>query len=257
MQPKAIFFDIDGTLLGSDRKIPDSALSALQEARNRGVLLFVATGRIPAMLPIVRDQFAFDGYLTMNGQYCFDRAGRVLHRMAHDRDDLRKLVALCEEEPIPCLIAEADACFMLCDTPLARRHFLWESLPVPQVYDPKRIDTHDVYQIITYDPPRTDPRLKPLRHIHITSAGDYCHDVIPAAGGKAVGIRQVAAQYGITPTETAAIGDGLNDVEMLQGAGVGVAMGNARAEAKAAADFVTTHVDENGVANALRMLGVC
>ncbi len=251
MSIRAIFFDVDGTLLGAGQRIPDSALSALYKARQNGVRLFVATGRVTAMALFLKDLFDFDGYLTLTGQYGFDRNGRVLHRLPHDPEDIRLLMRLQAQEPFPCLVAEAEDCFMASDSPLVRKHFRDHGLPDPPLYDIRRIETHDVYQLITYDPENTNPKLAPLKHIRITNAADYCHDVIPENGGKHVGIRKLATYYGLQPSEILVFGDGKNDVDMLRYAGIGVAMGNACPEAKAAAQYITTHVDADGVRHAL------
>ena len=108
MSIRAVFFDVDGTLLGAGRRIPPSALEALHDARRNGVLLFVATGRVTAMALLLKEMFDFDGYLAMTGQYGFDRDGRVLHRMPHDPEDIRILMRLQEKDPFPCMIAEAE-----------------------------------------------------------------------------------------------------------------------------------------------------
>ena len=97
---KAIFFDIDGTLLDHSPKgggrIPPSTLRCLEALRKKGIKLFVATGRIPAMVTFLEDLFSFDGFVTLNGQLALDREGRVLHRMAHHPQDIRKQAELVE-----------------------------------------------------------------------------------------------------------------------------------------------------------------
>ena len=80
--------------------------------------------------------------------------------------------------------------------------------------------------------------------------------MIPDKGGKEVGIAAVANHYGWKREEIMVFGDGPNDANMLAWAGTGVAMGNGVEEAKAAADYVTTPVGEDGVKNALLHLGV-
>lgn len=256
MRIRAIFFDIDGTLLGAGHRMPASTLRALELAREKGILLFVATGRVTEMAAFLRDLFDFDGYLTLTGQYCFDRNGNLLHALPHDKDDIRLLMELQQYDPFPCLIAEDTRCFMASESEHIRAHFIAHDLIPPPLYDIRRIETHDVYQLITYEPEITNPKLAPLRHIRITNAATYCHDVIPAAGGKHIGIRKVAEHYGIAPEEIMVFGDGKNDVDMLRAAGFGVAMGNACPEAKTAADYITDHVDEDGIYNALKKLQI-
>ena len=66
----------------------------------------------------------------------------------------------------------------------------------------------------------------------------------------------MADYLNISHSDIVAFGDGGNDIPMLQAAGTGVAMGNAAEPTRKAADFVTTHIDEDGIANALTQLGI-
>ena len=69
-------------------------------------------------------------------------------------------------------------------------------------------------------------------------------------------VDKIIEYFGISLNETMAFGDGGNDISMLQHAGLGVAMGNAKEEVKQKADYVTTSVDEDGIANALKHFGI-
>ena len=256
MNIRALFFDIDGTLVGRDHKLSASTLRALQLAREKGILLFVATGRTKEMALPLRDLFDFDGILCMTGQYAFDRNGKLLHEKPLHKDDIRLMMEIQKTDPFPCLIVEAERCFTSMHFPEMQAHFAAHGLSAPELYDIARIEKHDVYQLITYLPETSNPKLAPLKHVRITNAATFCHDVIPIDGGKHVGIRAVAACYGISHDEIMVFGDGKNDVDMLTHAGFGVAMGNACAEAKAAADHVTDDVDRDGIFNALRHFNV-
>ena len=77
-------------------------------------------------------------------------------------------------------------------------------------------------------------------------------NVVDQNGGKAGGIAETCAKYGFGQKEIMAFGDGGNDIDMLEYAGIGVAMGNAGETAKVAADYVTTAVDDDGIYNALK-----
>ena len=81
-------------------------------------------------------------------------------------------------------------------------------------------------------------------------------DITSCKADKASGIAAMAAHFGISISETMAFGDGGNDTPMLRHAGIGVAMGNALPDVQAAADFVTTAVDSDGIAHALRHFGL-
>ena len=84
----------------------------------------------------------------------------------------------------------------------------------------------------------------------------YTHLVIPEKGGKVAGIRRVLEDFAISREEIMAFGDGENDMDMLEFAGTGIAMGNADPQVKARADEVTESVDENGVVRALYRHGL-
>lgn len=256
MSFRAIFFDIDGTLLGRDKRMPPSTLHALQKARENGVLLFVATGRVTPMTYFLRDYFDFDGFAAMTGQYCFDKNGKVLHTLAIDPEDIRLLMQLQKEEPFPCLIAEGRECFAATPAKQIEDHFLRHNLPSPPVYDISRADCHEVYQLMVYDPEIYLPHILPLKRVRITHAVGYCYDILPQNGGKQIGIPAMAAHYGIRNDEILVFGDGPNDVDMLRDVGFGVAMGNGCEEAKAAADYITANVDDDGIYRALKDFGV-
>ena len=84
----------------------------------------------------------------------------------------------------------------------------------------------------------------------------YFTDIVPADGGKPVGLQKTLERWGIRQEESMAFGDGGNDIDMLRYAGVGVAMGNASDDVKLAADYVTADVDDDGVRRALEHYGV-
>ena len=235
---KAIFFDIDGTLLDHSPKgggrIPPSTLRCLEALRKKGIKLFVATGRIPAMVTFLEDLFPFDGFVTLNGQLALDREGRVLHRMAHHPQDIRKLAELVEADPFPCLVIEEKDSFFMVETPIIREHFQKEGLSAPGSYHIARLEEHPILQFLAYIPKEeAQRRLASLEHIEITSAGGTILDIIPKEGGKEVGIQAVADRYGWQREELLVFGDGDNDARMLSWAAHSVALGNGTPAAKA------------------------
>ncbi len=264
---KAAFFDIDGTLLdhsGESSVFPKSTEAALAALQRRGVRVFISTGRSPAMLgtvaediPAIRDLFPFDGFCTFNGQLVLGRDGTVIHRLAHDPDEVRRFIALAKEHGLRSFVLEEELSFPITDCPEIRRHYEWLGVPFPALYDDSRLPEHPVIQFNIFLPLKEGRKLlAPLSRIEITSSGFDVLDIIPKGGGKEAGLSAAARHYGIRREETIAFGDGLNDVGMLRWAGIGVAMGNAPEEVKAEADYVTSPVSADGVKNALLGLGV-
>lgn len=254
---QAAFFDIDGTLIDHEHGsiVPASTLESLWALRRRGVKLFVATGRIPNMLGPIRALFDFDGFVTLNGQLVLDREGNVLHKMAHRPEAIRALMDVVKKEAFPCLVIEEQESFGVADDPVIRRHFDWLHLPVPPLYDIARLESHPVLQFLAYLPWEERDKLSPIPFIEPTCAGGDILDVLPEGGGKEVGIAATAAYYGFARKDILVFGDGKNDVRMLRWAGTGIALGNGDSEAKAAADYITSPIYEDGIQRALLHLG--
>ncbi|WP_417852154.1 Cof-type HAD-IIB family hydrolase [Bifidobacterium moraviense] len=275
-QITSAFFDIDGTLTSFvSHVVPDSTLVALRALRERGVRIFICTGRSPSQATTVLDTIplAFDGYVTFNGQYCvLDespdeggsagdglRRGTVIAEHPLDRGDLAIYLDWLRAHPqVVSNFGERDYVYFnhVDETMRATWRSLGKTAPPVYVDDPARALTHPTYQVSPYVTPDEEAELTALMP-HTT--GVRWHpaftDLIPADGGKPAGMRTFLERFGLHVADAAAFGDGGNDVAMIEAAGVGVAMGNARDEVKRSADLVTDDVDGNGIANALRRLG--
>lgn len=255
---RAAFFDIDGTLLPfRAEQLPASTLAALAALRQRGVRTFIATGRPPIHLPRLHALAGvpFDGYVTMNGQYCFLTDGTELYRHAIDPAVLRMLLPFVNREKISVGFIEKDrVTFNLIDRHSAEhcRNMGFTAGDVAA-----RIEAAPIYQLAAFFP--VEEQREFLDHCPGCTAvrwNDDFVDVLPAGGGKTQGMAQVLAALGLRREQSIAFGDGENDVDMLRFAGIGVAMGNGCPEAKAAADYITGDVTDNGLADGLRHFGL-
>ena len=255
--PKAVFFDIDGTLYShrTDR-IPPSALDAIRQLRQRGILVFLATGRHRAQLESLPQLqgLEYDGAVSLNGSFCYDRRGRIFHNPIC-REDIAALLDWLEENPIPCGFIEEDRSYVNFNNDRVHDVHAQIHTPLLPQADLRRGLEHPVYQILLYI--RADEEVPPcIPHTRATRWFTGGVDIIPAEGGKALGIRQLLAHYGISREETLAFGDGDNDLDMFEAVGFSVAMGNAVPQAQAAADYVTSDIDDDGIAAALRHLNL-
>lgn len=258
---KAIFFDIDGTLVSiKTHQLPDSTKEALPALRKKGVKLFVATGRPPCNIAFLRDlfDFEFDGYVTMNGQYCFVK-DNIIRDVPLSQETVRQIIPYMEKENISCDFITLDSFFINLVNDRARNQAAMLKFPDPslRLKDAGYALSQTIYQLSPFITEEEEPDF--LSHAPGCKSARWhptFTDIIPAEGGKPKGMDCMLAHFGIDLKDTMAFGDGGNDLDMLTHAATGVAMGNAIAHTKAAADYVTDDVDEDGLAKALRHFGV-
>ncbi|MBO5160336.1 MAG: Cof-type HAD-IIB family hydrolase [Lachnospiraceae bacterium] len=249
---KAAFFDVDGTVYSHESKcVPESTIEALKALRKKGIKTFLATGRHFSEI----DEFPvgkipFDGYVMLTGQLCTDGKRNVIFGNAIDGADAEYLLNEFKKKEMPVMLVEKDKLYINLVNEIVINGQAEISSPIPEVMEYKG---DPVYQIICYGGKELEMELIPkLPNCKITRWCPFGIDVISKTGGKVTGIKKMLEVHGIGQEEVIAFGDGENDIEMLQFAGIGVAMGNAEPEVKAVADYVTTDIDDDGILNALK-----
>ena len=246
-QTKIAFFDIDGTLIDMQTKqITPKTVEALQRLRANGVKICIATGRSPMVLPKI-EGVEFDAYLTFNGSLCYDRQGVIFSNPIPHADVLRFIRnAAALGRPV-CVSTKDRLAANGTDVDLTD-YFAIANEDVPVVDDFDAVCEQDIYQLMLGCREHDFPALLDgAPGAKIAAWWDRAVDVIPASGGKGIGIEKMLAYYGFDKAEALAFGDGNNDREMLLAVGTGVAMGNASPELKAVADVVCGPVDKDGV----------
>ena len=252
---RAIFLDVDGTLISfSTHEIPASARRALTQAHERGVRLFIATGRAANDLGPL-EGIPYDGVVSLNGARCVANDGRVVSLHPIPRADFERALALSEEQDFAMGLELEEGVFVNRVTPDGKRVAHMVAHPVPEQTDLRELFGRvECCQLCFYFDAETQRRV--MAELPTLVASRWCPifaDVNVAGIDKATGMEEFMRSYGFSAAEVAAFGDGGNDVAMLRAAGVGVAMGD---EALNAADYVTASVDDDGIAKALAHLGV-
>ena len=273
---KVLFFDIDGTLLDRDNGIPDSTREALQQARAKGHLCFLCTGRTVSMIPPQVVDLGFDGVVGGAGTYVQCGEEVLLYRELTTEEVKRTLTWLTGEHFG--FLYEGKDCVHVMP---------WEHYPNPKLYQDhiRHIGApHEVIDVAHPERIRTSKFSATIQ----TELWDYCmrmeedlrdtfHIVIhqaPAVQGssralteglveftpngcdKGTGIRVVLEHLGLTLEDAYAFGDSNNDLEMLRLVPHSICMGNGTAEAMAAAEYVTTDINQDGIRNAMLHYGL-
>lgn len=270
MQYKLICIDIDGTLINSRHEIGMRTKGAIQLAREKGYIVTLVTGRrylatvgyarqLGLNLPII----CFNGGLIVDSE-----TGRPFHMECIPLDYARKVFAAWSRLQVP-VFAYRHSLHppdVYSENPgihsqnyLAREGANIKQVPSVEAifqWDPLRIlTTNDAYWTERcYHENEEIYRAGALRTFLTYYEGVANLEIYPEQATKANGLRWLSKHFQVSREQIIAFGDHINDLDMLEWAGLGVAMGNAVPEAKAAADLVTADRDEDGIALVLEDL---
>ena len=253
MRKRYLFFDYDGTLRSrSQDRIPDSARAALDALRANGHFVSVATGRLQADA-LARMSKEGITSLVADGGYSITVDGDLKWMRGLDIEPCRALMHYLDEQGLPWAVTTANEmvrythCQAYCD-----------GLP-------------DDYARTVYVPEMNIDELEPVYKIFIAcergdeSAIDFHgltwarfspHSVFIEPTFKDVGIRKMMDFFDAPYEDALVFGDGTNDIQMFGCEWESVAMGNSWPPLKEAATYVTSHIDEDGIWNACKMLGL-
>ncbi|NLO71695.1 MAG: Cof-type HAD-IIB family hydrolase [Porphyromonadaceae bacterium] len=254
---KAVFFDVDGTLVSfKTHRIPASSKKAIWKLREKGVKVFLATGRHILSIPDM-EGLVFDGYITINGSLCLLGDRNPIFKQCVSEKDIRTIIKMQETNPFPCLVMDDNGLFINFKNEIVEEVLKMKLFPGLEIRPFEESLNNNIYQIVSFLTVEQEKEVLPyIPDCESLRWHPAFTDFVPKGSSKAVGIDKLIENFGIKLEETMAIGDGGNDIPMLKHAGIGVVMGNAADDVKAVADYVTDSVDEDGVYNALVKLGV-
>lgn len=260
-QIKAVFFDIDETLFVKNKAFfPDTAKLAIQKLQANGVLVGIATGRarcsFPDKINEIIQQENIHTLVTMNGQYAIHNH-QVIEKHAVDKAKIQKLVDFFEDHSIAYAFVSNDKICVSEITPKLKQALD----PITSNYqvDKNYFKHNEVFQILAFYADDQDELVSQagiLDNLKTVRWHEYSVDILDSVGSKARGIESVTRHLGLKMENVMAFGDGLNDIEMLQAVGVGVAMGNGHESLKQLANHITDHIEEDGIYNFLIKSGM-
>lgn len=254
---KAVFFDIDGTLVSfRTHTVPESARRAIVSLRERGVKVFIATGRLLKHTSVVGD-IEVDGYITVNGSYCITSDGRTIFERAIPRATVERVIDLAEQYGFDLNVMTHDNMYVTSMGERVRKIASMINI-MPEVADVRMVAaTQPIVQMCPYISMELEREIMPLVPDCVGSRWiETFMDLNLKGVDKSLGINEVMKYYGMNLSQAMAFGDGGNDIPMVRDAYLGVAMDNACEELKAVADYITASVDEDGVARALKHFGL-
>ena len=251
-----LFFDIDGTLAAGgygNIYIPDSAVLALEKCRSAGHFLCIATGRLQALAVDFMHELGFNNMVS-DGGYSLTIDDQFMGIIPLPKEDIIRLVDECIAKDLPWGLQIDNSTYRI--TPDERfeefTHDIYMNTRVVPGLNPRDYDKIYKMYIACYEGEE-----KQLEALAALPWGRYHKEYIfIEPNDKALGIRRVMDHFGADYSDVVVFGDSRNDLSMFVDGWTKVAMGNAVPELKALADYVTTNVDDDGIYNACKALGL-
>lgn len=255
--PKLIFFDIDGTLWDERMQIPESTVKAIRLLRENGHKTFLCSGRARGN---IRSKellaLGFDGILAACGNHV-EMDGKILHESIISPELTERVVNLLRECKMPVVLEGPDYHWIdeegFEDDPYVEylfREMGETAIPLHGYTEDIRINKFSAMIL-----PHTDYvtiKSELLSEFDFIEHNGTIVEVVPRGTSKATGIEWLCKHLGVSRDDTYAVGDSVNDLDMLEFVGHGIAMGNGSDAVKNAAEFVTTDIHEDGVLRAMQ-----
>jgi Cof subfamily protein (haloacid dehalogenase superfamily) len=254
---KLMAIDIDGTLLDKNSQITQSTCDALQKIKEKGITITFATGRFYPDAIYFAKLLGFScPMILLHGALIQSQDGKVIRKQGLPPESIPILIEIAKKEKVPFQIFHEN--FLVIE-----KKSKWNDVYL-SFSEIKPVIVPDINQYLkNHKSPfsfiylGTEQRMAKLKKvvedrlnntIAIASAHPNLLEIIAPDVSKGRALKELAAMKNIPLSQTIAIGDSYNDMEVLKAAGLGVAMGNAPQEVKDIADYITKDNDNDGIA---------
>ncbi|UOQ87434.1 Cof-type HAD-IIB family hydrolase [Gracilibacillus salinarum] len=257
---KALFLDIDGTILRKDHSIEASTIEAVKQAQSQGIEVFLATGRPLHEIDEIAETLQIESLIGYNGAYAVYN-GKTIVNEPLDGEIIDHYLEVAKQQQHEMILYTNQLNLLTNRTKDYVKEFIdYFHLKDYQLYDQRYRD--DILGITVMNVKPQEPVLYelPNESIYFSQVNvqglEHNYDVIRESVNKGHAIQHTLKQLAIEPSQAIAFGDGLNDKQMLQAVEHSFAMGNANQELFAYAKHKTTSVEDSGIHNGLAKLGI-
>ncbi len=264
MDKKLLLFDVDGTLISYDNVVPESTIKAIKQAREKGHLVYVVTGRTKNRATV--GNIEVDGMICGNGAY-IECDGITLKDLSLSLKDMEEITQYLDKHHLD-FFAEGNYGMY------GSKHFEKNAVETYRKYGIKNPVIRELYPMMVFPESMVQPSITKVNYI-LKSYDDYLQfkkhfskfqcltwggkgeevlfgDCATKGIDKEKAIRELIDYLKINPENIYAFGDAEVDINMFNIAGTSICVGSGRDEAKKAATYVTDDVKDDGIYNALK-----
>ena len=262
MDYKLIAIDMDGTLLNSKKEISNRTYNAIQKAKDKGIHIVLATGRLLKSAQFVSENLKLSNHIiACNGAIIIDGSKSVFFSKPMDLNVVEKVMALGKKFNAyyhfydeGCLysntyVKEIVDYYSSRDQKIDIKIFKNDM----EILNNKKLNIYK-FLFIDNDLQKLESLREELTHvdkINVSKSWSNNLEVMDTEASKGLGLKFLCNELNISPEHVIAIGDNENDISMIKFAGLGVAMGNGEEVVKKQSDYITSSNDEDGVAKVI------
>ena len=257
-----IFFDIDGTIMTEDERmiIPESTVSAIAETRRKGNLTFINSGRTAFNVSERIKSLGFDGFIYGCGTQ-IEYNGKVLFHNKLDHNLCRNIAESMRRCRVTPVYEDSKQYYFDDKAPLTDGlKLFFETFAANGIDISGRVEDESFQfdKFVVWDNKNCDMeafRKEASRDFSVIDRGDDFYEMVPLGFSKATAIHYILEKLGIPLDNAYAIGDSANDLSMLEAVPNSIAMGGAE-RIYPYVSYVTTPIEKDGIANALKHYGL-
>ncbi len=255
---KMVVTDIDGTIYTPETGIKQNTKDCLKELCNKGIIVAIATGRTYGSAKSVADKIGIKcPLICYQGGLVNSYEGEILNAKYLNPVIAREIIEDFRKRKIHLNVYVEDKLYVEEDDDYIKDYIGDKGIDYFKVNSFNELDFRKLNKLlaIKYDTQFIDNLIKELREkypsIYSVKSYKYFCEIANKEATKGNAIKFLGEKYGIKTEEIMAIGDQNNDIEMIETAGIGVAMGNGTEEIKKNADFITDTVENDGFIKAV------
>ncbi|MFC4557641.1 HAD family hydrolase [Virgibacillus kekensis] len=259
MDYKILFLDIDGTILKPDHTYTESTKHAITAAKEQGLEVFLATGRPLHEIDYLADELDIHSFIGYNGAFAIHQDETIVNEPMK-QETVAQFLEIAKQHDHEIVIYSRDTNYYTSlNRPLVQNFINTFKLQKNEQFQGALEHDYLGATVMNLSPQQT-ALYEIEANIHLSQVNvngvEHCYDIIRKNVNKGFAVEKILKLLNIKPSEAIAFGDGMNDKEMLQTVGEGIAMGNSNPDLFDYAKNKTTTVSEDGIYNGLKKLGL-
>ncbi|NLE25669.1 MAG: HAD family phosphatase [Clostridiaceae bacterium] len=259
MNYKLMAVDIDGTLINNSGELTDNTINAIRQWVEKGFIFTIASGRPIQGIEGLNKTLDLDvPFITHNGaMVVMGKSKQVLYDKKLSRNDAEQIIRLGEKYNVTMIIWIDNKLYVPKLTERVNTYKKISGVDPIVIDNIEQLIENGVTKILWYDEVERVEQFKKeigrylSENINFHPTRPYFMEFVDKNASKAIAMEKLGEYYGIKQSEMIAVGDGFNDLSMIEYAGLGVAMANAPDEVKEKADYITLSNEEDGVAHVI------